>query len=203
MLVVPLLAFFVLGERLPWLNYAAIGMAVCGLAVLIALQRTRMTGTAVVYLAASVAAVSIMMVMQAWVLQFANYATLVWLFSTSAFVTAMFATGISAARRRRVGHLLQRFGLLFVLVQLLELGAVLGSQRAIDLGPSVSLVALLECSLPVFVMIFSGMIAVGVRYLRFDRSTGLHAALARQSRAAPSKLASMLLIVVAIAMVNL
>ena len=202
-LVVPVLAFVLLGERLSWMNYAAIGMAVAGLVVLIGLQRTRLTGIALTCLAASVAAVSFMMVMQAWVLQLASYATLVWLFSTSAFSAALFATGAAAVRRRRVGYLFRRFGVLFIVVQLLELGAILGSQRATDLSPSVSLVALLECSLPVFVMIFSGLIAATARHWRTGRSQQLLAALARQSRAAPSKIASMALIVAAIALVNI
>ena len=201
-LIVPLLAFLFLGERLAWLNYIAIAIAVVGVLVLVGLQPSRLSRIAISYLVASVVSVSLLMVMQAWVLQFASYATTVWLFSTTAFVTATLFFGVPEIRRRRIGDMCRRFGMLFVLVQFLELGAVLGSQRATDLSPSVSLVALIECSLPIFVMLFSLLIAACTKLWRSTRSQSLLPVLSCQNQAAPSKVASMLLILVAISLVQ-
>ncbi len=197
-LVIPLLAFFFLGERLAWPNYAAIGIAAMGICVLIGLQARQLPARAVVYLAASVLGVSTMMVMQAWVLESASYATAVWLFSTSATALVFAGIAVSPPRRRRIAGLWRRFGALFVAVQVLELAGVLGSQRATDLGPSVSLVAVLECTLPVFVILFSWLLLRCAGLLASAGAERTLAALSRQSRAAPSKLASMLLIVGAV-----
>lgn len=197
-LFVPVLAFVLLGERLAWPNYVAIALAVLGILVLIRFQLSRLPIVVVGYLIASVVAVSVMMVMQAWVLQYTNYATAVWLFSSSAFVTVILVFGVPSRRRRRIGKMCRRFGGIFVVVQLLELGAVLGSQRATDLGPSVSLVALIECSLPIFVMVFSGLFAVVAHRWMPVRSLALRSVLSLQTVAAPSKVASMFLIVFAI-----
>lgn len=201
-LIVPLLAFLLLGERLAWFNYVAIAAAVTGILVLIGSQLSRLSRLAIAYLITSVVSVSLLMVMQAWVLQTANYATTVWLFSTTAFAVVLLTFGLPAVRRRRISGMCRKFGTLFVFVQLLELGAVLASQRATDLSPSVSLVALLECSLPIFVMTFSWLIAVCARQWQSARSRFLLGALSQQTIAAPSKVASMLLIIVAISFVT-
>ncbi len=197
-LFVPVLAFVLLGERLSWPNYMAIALAVAGILLLIGFQLSRLSFVAICNLIASVIAVSLMMVMQAWVLQYTNYATAVWLFSSSAFVTVILIFGVPRRRRQRIGKMCRRFGGLFIVVQLLELGAVLGSQRATDLGPSVSLVALIECSLPIFVMAFSGLFAVVAHRWMPVRSLALRSALSLQTVAAPSKIASMFLILLAI-----
>lgn len=201
-LFVPALAFLILGERLAWPNYAAIALAALGIAVLIRFQLSRLSFAVIGYLIASVVAVSLMMVMQAWVLRHTNYATAVWLFSAAAFATAILVFGVPGRSRRRIGKMCRQFGALFVVVQLLELGAVLGSQRATDLGPSVSLVALIECSLPIFVMAFSGLFALGADRWMPVRSLALRSTLSLQTVAAPSKIASMLLIVFAILLVQ-
>lgn len=197
-LIVPLLAFLFLDERLSPLHYLAIALAALGVLVLVACQTRRLSLRAVFYLLAAVIAVSIMMVMQAWVLESASYATSICLFSGGAFITALLLFGLPTARRRHLRTLCSRFGGLFVAVQFLELGAVLGSQRATDLSPSVSLVALLECSLPVFVMLFSWVFAAFARQRTKAGSVALRLALSKQTTAAPSKVASMLMIIVAI-----
>lgn len=201
-LFVPVLAFGLLGERLAWPNYVAIAIAALGILVLIRCQLSRLSNNVIGYLVASVVVVSLMMVMQAWVLRHTNYATAVWLFSSSAFVAVVLIFGIRRKSRLRIGNMCRQFGALFVLVNLLELAAVLGSQRATDLGPSVSLVALIECSLPIFVLIFSGLFALFADRWMPVRFIALRSALSLQIIAAPSKLASMFLIVFAIGLMQ-
>jgi len=196
-LFVPVLAFVLLDERMAVLDYLAIALAIGGILVLVSFQISRLSWLVIGYLTVSVVCISLSMVMQAWVLQHASYASAVWLFSLAAFMSVVVALALRPRRRRRIGKLCRRFGAVFIAVQLLELGGVFGSQRATDTGPSVSLVALLECSLPLFVMAFSWLLIVISRYWSQFGSVAIHTALSLQTSAAPSKLGSMLLILVA------
>ncbi len=200
--IVPILAFVLLDERLAQLNYLAIVVAAAGILILVRFQVTRMSWPTVACLGASVLFVSLMMVTQAWVLARTDYVTVVFLFSSASFIAVL---AVFAARRRdrqRVARVCRRFGLLFASVQLLEIGAVLASQRATDVGPSVSLVALLECSLPVFVMFFSWLFVIAANLWSYGRAAAWRSALALQTVAAPPKLISMLMIVFAIFLVQ-
>lgn len=200
--VVPVLAFLLLGERLARLNYVAIVLAAAGILVLVRFQAARMSWLTIGYLLASVASVSVMMVMQAWALAQANYGPVVFLFSATAFVIVAALLAMRRRDRVRVTVMCRHFGAVFVVLQLLEIGAVLASQRATDLGPSVSLVALVECSLPVFVMIFSWLLAAMARQWNPARAIPLNSALSLQTAVAPPKLVSMLMIVFAIFLVQ-
>jgi drug/metabolite transporter (DMT)-like permease len=197
-LVVPILAFLLLGERLALLNYVAIVVAAAGILILVRFQATRMPWLTISYLIASVSCVSLMMVMQAWALAQTNYAAVVFIFSATAFLAIVVRLAARPRDQQRIAGMCRRFGALFVLLQFLEIGAVLASQRATDLGPSVSLVALLECSLPVFVMVFSWLFAVAARQWNPRRAIALRAVLSLQTAAAPPKLISVLMIIFAI-----
>ena len=87
-------------------------------------------------------------------------------------------------------------------MQILEIGAVFCSQRATDVGPSVSLVALLECALPLFVMAFSWAAAHALRYYDSFHTVTVRSSLALQTSAAPSKLLSVTLILAAMLLVQ-
>ncbi len=201
-LFVPVFAFFVLGEILSPLHYFAIGLSIAGILVLVRFQFSSLTWQVAGVLGISVVLISLVMVMQAWVLQFVGYETAVLLFSLGAFVSVVALLGARMHLCRRILNLCGRFGLLLAAVQLLELGAVLGSQRATDVGPSVSLVALLECSLPVFVMGFSWMLLIASRHWRGSNTDNIRAALALQTKAYPAKLLSLVLIISAIGLVQ-
>lgn len=197
-LIIPVLAFFVLGERLPPSNYLAIALTALGVIVLIFYQISRFSPAIVANLAAAVICISVMIVMQAWLLKQTNFATATWLFSTSAFLTTLCIFGLPKRPRRRIGNMFRQFGALFVVVQLLEVAAVLSTQRATEKGPSVSLVALLECTMPIFIMAFSIIVVWVTKYWMPTQSAALRSALSLQTVAAPSKLVSMVLIAGAI-----
>lgn len=201
-LIVPLFAWVLLGERLADSCYLAIGLGAAGVLALVRLQVARMSRRVIALLAGSVCCVSLSMVLQAWVLRQVGYGEGVWWFSLAGVLGAVALIGGGIGRWRRIGRLWRRFGLLFVLAQLLEIGGVLASQRATDVGPSVSLVALVECTLPAFVMGFSLVIAAGTRQWQRTRTEAIRAALARQTRAAPAKFASLILILGAVLLVQ-
>lgn len=201
-LIVPVLAFVFLGEILNPLHYFAIGLSLSGILVLVRFQLSKLTWRVTALLSASVVFISLAMVAQAWVLQFVTYEPAVFLFSLAAFVSVLCILITRTHLRRRVVGLCKRFGLLFAGVQVLELVAILGSQRATDVGPSVSLVVLLECSLPLFVMAFSWMFLGIARSWRSSNKNGIRSALASQTDAYPAKIASLVLIVAAIGLVR-
>lgn len=201
-LVVPVLAFIFLGEILNPLHYLAIALSLAGVLVLVRLQLSTLTWKVAAMLGLSVLFISLVMVMQAWVLRFVSYQTAVFLFSSAAFVSVLCLLSTRIRQRRRVFHLCKRFGLFFAGVQVLELVAVLGSQRATDVGPSVSLVALVECSLPLFVMTFS-WITLGVsRRWQVSNTYSIRSALASQTSAYPVKFLSLGLIAAGIGLVR-
>lgn len=201
-LIVPVLAFVIIGEILEPMHYVALGLAMTAIAVLVSTQLLTLTWTVTLNLGLSVLFISLSMVLQAWVLQFVAYETAAWLFAAAIFLGVMGVLAVRAPTRRRIVRLCGRFGALFIGVELLEVVAVLGSQLATDIGPSVSLVALLECSLPVFVMLFSWLFFGLSRHVAVIDTETIRSALAKQTQAFPVKLISLTLIVYAIGLVH-
>ena len=201
-LLIPVFAFVLLGEKLALVNYAAIGLAAAGILVLARLQVLRLHRHVLGNLLASVFFVALATVLQAWVLKNVSYGTAVGLFSLSAFAAAIIVLALRPRRRQHIAGLCQRFGVIFVAVQLLELSAVFCSQRATDVGPSVSLVALIECALPLFIMAFSWIVGNALCLHRRLGTIQVRSSLALQTDAAPAKLASMSLILIAIVLVQ-
>ncbi|MGB5586470.1 MAG: hypothetical protein WBN78_01775 [Gammaproteobacteria bacterium] len=200
-LFVPVLAFILLGEELQPIYYLALGLALGGVLLLtrweIAGVNRRATGCLVI----SVVCMSLSMVLQASVFDQTDYVSGISVFFLTTFVVAVLVTVSKRARRRRITHLCRRFGILFVGVQLLDMVAVMASQRATDMAPAVSLVAMVECALPVFVMAFSSTILLLSKMSRHV-STQVHDALVMQTSGWPMKLISLLLISGAIAIVH-
>lgn len=201
-LLVPLLAFLFLDEQVASMDYAAIVVAGAGVLILVMLQSARISRRTIGFLSASVVFISVSMVLQARALEVADYNVAAGVFSITAFVLASVGLAFLKTRRRHLIRMCRRFGYAFVLVQLLELGAVFGSQRATDVGPSVSLVALLESALPVFIMLFSWVFVVVSRRWRMTGAIEIRRALASQITAAPSKLTALAMITAAIALVQ-
>ena len=197
-LIVPLLAFVVLDDRLQPAHYLAVGLAGCAILALLRSDLSSLTLRVTTQLGASVFAISVVIVMQAWVLQSLDYETAIWWFSLGAFSGTVVLLLINGSLRKRVARIFRRYAALVTGVQLLELIAILGSQRATDLGPSVSLVVLVECSLPVFIMLFSWLFLGSLRYWLQAGHRNLQTVLIAQTQAYPAKLLSLAVIVMAI-----
>lgn len=168
-MLVPLLAFLVLDERLPGRQYLALALAIGGVCVLAVRPLTRSGGRATVELLCSVLCLSIGMVLQARAFQELDFATGSSLIFTTMLLGALVAALSSRRRRASICGLCRRLGPVFAVVELVDLAAVVGTQRATDVAPSVSLVALAECALPVLVICFSAMVlALAGRRLSSD-----------------------------------
>lgn len=199
---VPLMAFILLGERLAPIYYLAIILALTGIMVLIRYHMSGVHRRAVGFLTIAVMCISMTMVLQAWVFEHTAYWNGIVLFGLGTFLTALIVGGVQRARRRRILGLCWRFGAIFFVAELLQLDAVLASQRATDIGPSVSFVAVVECSLPLFVMMFSGgLLVISQRWKVLN--TDIYDTLLLQMTSMPVKLTSVALILSAILMVQI
>lgn len=200
-LLVPVLAFVLLGEQLAPKYYLAIGLAFIGILIL---SRSGLSGIkrrATVYLVHAVVCLSIVMVLEEWVFRQIGYWNGVALFAVGNLLPAILVSGIRRERRSQIIGLCRRFASLFLATELIALVAVLASQRATDLSPSVSFVAVIECSVPAFIMLLS----VGILFLsRYWKSipSDTHHALRLQTSAFPTKLLSLALISLAILLIQ-
>ncbi len=198
---VPLLAFLLLGERLAPIYYVAIILALAGILVLIRYHLIGVHRRAIALLTIAVLCISLTMVMQAWVFKHMAYWNGIVLFAFGTFLTALIVGGVQRDRRRRIMGLCWRFASIFLIAELFQLTAVLASQRATDIGPSVSFVAVVECSLPLFVMLFSSSLLLLSRRWK-SMSPAISNTLLLQLTSTPVKLTSLTLIVSAILMMH-
>jgi uncharacterized membrane protein len=161
--LVPFLAWFLVGEQLSFIHYVGIAIAFTG-AMLFSFQGeikeksfgrvfTLMTG-AFVFLALS-------MVFQTMAFQATgnDFWSCFLLFSTGATVVglsiSLFDPKSIGERAKHIYQISKSFFSVFVLAEALNLLAVVALQRAIDLSPAVSFVAVIGSLAPVFVMLLS------------------------------------------------
>ena len=200
-LFVPFLAFVILGERLPPVIYVATLLAFAGVIVLLRGQVGRIEPRLIFHLMLAVVCVSLSTVLQAGALQQIEYANAVVIFSVACFLCSVLVVVANRSLRRNTVGLCRRFGAVFVAMQAIDIAAVLASQRSTEIAPSVTLVAITESTLPLFIMIFSLGTVLVLRY-RSTLSARVRAALLTQTSGWHSKTLSLLLIVSAIAVMQ-
>ena len=201
-LFVPMFAFVLLGERLDPIYYVALGLALCGILTLLRGQIRKMGAHVIIYLLASVISMSLAMVLQAWALQYLDYAHAVFFFSSATLAAAIFLLALDRERRERITGLCRRIGIFFAGVELLDIAAVLLSQRSTSIAPSVTLVAVAECALPIFIMALSALYLSGSGLWRFA-SIRMHDSIAIQAEGWGTKVVSISLIAGAIVVMHL
>ena len=200
-LFVPLFAFFLLDERLPSVIYLAIAIAFTGAAVLMRYSLFKAKNRIIACFLMAVIFISLSMVLQARVLQQLDYWHAVILFSAATFSTATIVAALQHKRWRHLKTICWRFSGVFIVAECLQLAAILASQRATDIGPSVSLVAIIETSLPLFIIAFSCIFIVFSRFFQlFSQET--RQALALQTVSLEAKIIAFLLIGLAISLVH-
>ena len=200
-LFVPVLAFLMLGERLAPIYYVGIALALCGTLVLIRFHLSGFNKQALIMLSYSVLSISVAMVLQAQVFESTNYTDGILMFLLGGFFSALIVMFLKRGRARKIGSLVRQYGWLFVAIEGVELLGVLCSQRATAVGPSVSFVAVIECSLPVFIMLYSvGLVGVSQHIKVITKD--VRETLLLQIKAAPTKILSIMLIVVAVGVVQ-
>ena len=200
--LVPVLALILLGEALTFRTYVGITIAMLAIALLVRRDVGNIGTETLRYLIFSVISISFAMVLQAFALRKVDYASAVTLFSLATFSAAFVTMLMKSTRTRRILGLFRRYFGLFCLAEALGIVALLASQRATDLSPSVSLVVVVECALPVLLMLFSGVALFFVRRHSPNAAAVINA-LSRQTRQSPLKLAALGMIILAISVVQL
>lgn len=155
---VPCLAFFLLGEKLTAIQYTGVFVTFGGAALLTfdkRLRRANFSKITLIMLCA-IFFLSLSMVIQGKVYSKTIFWTGLSFFSLGN-VLGSFCLLIME-RKKGIGHILhlnkKYFGW-FLMTELITLSGVICSQRTIDLSPSVSFVAVIESSQPVFILLLS------------------------------------------------
>lgn len=196
-ILVPIMAWLLLDETLPGHIYLAFAVAVVGV-VLQCLPLFRMAGAGLMLnLILSVVCVSLSMVLQAHALEVHGFITATLTFNLSCFLPAIAYLLICREVRCRLLQTGRQFSLILVATELLDVLAVIASHRAMQLGPSVSLVALIECLLPLMIIIFSFLL-IRIHRLRPLLSAENLVTLANQIQRVPAKLGVFLLVIIAL-----
>ncbi len=160
-LVVPFLAWAILGEVLPTHFYLAFLVAAIGIFLQCLPAIKSMGRMILINLTASMMAISVSTVLQAQSLHTHGFVVSAIAFNGTCFLCAAVLLIGKATLRRRIVSLFSSFPAVLVGCEVLVILALLSSQRATQLGPSVSLVTLIECLLPLFIISIS-LVVVGL-----------------------------------------
>lgn len=161
--LVPFLAWIFLDEKLSFINYIGIALAFFG-AMLFSLHKdikAKNLGSIFAIMSGAIFFFSLSMVLQTEAYHFIgdDFWTGFLLFSTGATLTGLALSFFDPKpMKTRLAHILgmsKTYFFVFVLAETLNLLGVLVSQRAIDLSPAVSFVAVIGSSTPIFVLLFS------------------------------------------------
>ncbi len=161
--LVPFLSWLLLSEKLLPVHYGGIALAFTGAMLFITHEeiRTRNFFGVAKTMVGAVVLFSLSMVLQskAYDLMENDFWSGFLIFSAGAGITGLalvfFDPKSMKMRSRHILQMTKSYFFIFLIAESLNLLAVLSSQRAIDLSPVVSFVAVIESSVPIFVMLIS------------------------------------------------
>lgn len=189
--VVPVLAYILLEERLSGPHYA--GIALAGLGVIILMKSAKGTTPlrkeATRPLIVGIFSLSLSLVLLEAVFQHCGY----WqgLFWCSAGWLSYAAMVWASTRRRGIVSIVQKYAGVFAANELVGAIAVIGTLRATDLSPSVSLIPVIEASTPILILGLSLSCITLLRLFPTEVRERYHSALCEQLSTAPRKLLAM------------
>lgn len=161
--LVPFLSWILFSEKLLFIHYVGITLAFIGAMLFSTHEKIRARNFALVAktMIGAVTLFSLSMVLQskAYDLMANDFWTGFLIFSTGAGVTGLalviFDPKTVRERSRHILEMTRLYFFIFFIAESLNLIAVLSSQRAIDLSPTVSFVAVIESSIPIFILCIS------------------------------------------------
>ena len=153
-ILVPALAFLFLGEKLTSFQYLGIGISLIGVIWLFIISVAKNTiKESFLTMSYTVTILSITYVIQDNIYQQINFYTGLMLFLLGQFLASLLIWKLYNCRISIKET--YKFGPLFLVSQMLGVAAVIFSQRAISISPSVTLVVAIESTTPLFIMLFS------------------------------------------------
>jgi drug/metabolite transporter (DMT)-like permease len=167
--VVPILAFVLLQEKLSLMQYGGIAIAFIGVTTLAGDGKTKnekfwptmliMSGAVIFF------ALNMIFTRELYVLSIPFYSVILF-YSLGGVMGGLFFL-VLRIRKYSVGNLLnigKKYIGWFVFSELIVLGGIVASQRAIEISPAVSLVAVIESFQPAFIVILSALIFLAFRF---------------------------------------
>ncbi len=193
-LIVPFLAWTLLDEVLPVQFYLAFVLAAIGVA-LHSYPVLRKMGFALFFdMTICLLTISLSMVLQTKALETHGFTDSILAFNLFCFLIAVLFIVCNRHIRYRMFFLFKKCPALLFFAELLSVIAVVCSHRAMQTGPSVSFVALIECLLPVVIIGFSAVLLTVNRFKRV-LSESVSNSLTLQMQATPSKVIALSLLI--------
>ena len=168
-ILVPAFAFFFLGDKLTSLQLLGIGISLIGVIWLFVINVSRSVfKESFLTMTYTVTILSLTFIIQDKMYQHVNFYTGLILFLSGQLLASLIiwkATGCSISAKKTI-----KYGPLFFISQMLGVAAVIFSQRAINISPSVTIVVAIETTTPLFIMLFS-FIAIFVLSLFSEKNS--------------------------------
>ena len=166
--LVPFLAWLFVGEQLTLVNYFGVALSFVGVMLFSFHKKIKekKLGRVFTIMIGAIVFFALSMVLQTEAYQTIgkDFWTGFLLFSIGATVTGLLISFFDPQpTKKRLVHIFQmskRYFWVFILAEMLNLFGVLASQRAIDLSPAVSFVAVIGSLSPVFVMVLSLLLVI-------------------------------------------
>lgn len=170
-IIVPIAAFFIFREKLPFAGYIGMGVTLLGATMLLAgsIIKKRISASLLgnMFLCALFLSLSLIFEDQAYTmlsdtsLGNSGFWAGFFFFSIGVFACAVIFSIIHA---RNVFPLIKKYLLIFIIAEGVSFSGTLFMQRALDISPSASFVATIETFVPAFVLLYS-VIIVGFLYI--------------------------------------
>ena len=152
--LVPVLAFIFLNESLIFNQYLGISIALLGVVILTVASMKRKSFTKTILpMGGAILLLSVSFVIQDEIYQHVSFQTGLTYFMGGQVITALLLW--LGTECKHVVSSAKKFGPLFIFSQFIGVLAVVFSQRAIDISPSISYVVAIESTTPLFIMLFS------------------------------------------------
>ena len=152
--LVPLFAFVLLNEQLNQNQYIGIGVSMLGVIILTLsnLKRGLFTRTLGI-MSGAIVLLAMTFIIQSEISKYINFYTTFVLFLTGILLCTLFLW--LGSNSPDIVTTAKKYFRFFLISKLISLSAIICTLRAIDISPSVTLVAIIETTTPLFVMIIS------------------------------------------------
>lgn len=183
-LIVPFFSWIYIGEVLAWEHYTGILIAFLGISLFLYDGKVRFIGYGRIFIPMgfSVLALSLSMTIgkMAYLEPETDFWSIFLFFSLGATTASLLLFLVSQSKRsilsraKKIFLLSKNYLVLFLLAESLSVIASLTSLKAISLAPSVSLVAVIESLVPVFVMVISLLVIAVFRWQGKERMVAVY-----------------------------
>ncbi len=154
-LCIPFLAFLLIDELLSWIHYIALALAAVGVIVMYVCnsRTTKVNLNGCGYLIIAMLFFSLMMVASEWIYQQTDFWSGYIMFSLGLLVSGVAFTLF--ADRKKLLQIIYCNWKIFALIEGITIACMICTQRAVDISPSVTFIAITECMAAFCILILS------------------------------------------------